>query len=91
MTVINPNWNHIIHLSSLTQIIEDVQNFYATTYNENNNSTLIMSYQKIVSKKCNISMFGSVVMQKEYLCFHHIMFFFPRSAELLWNHSKPLP
>uniref|UniRef100_A0A3Q2XBN6 Tetraspanin 2b n=1 Tax=Hippocampus comes TaxID=109280 RepID=A0A3Q2XBN6_HIPCM len=28
------------------KIIEDVQNFYATTYNENNNSTLIISYQK---------------------------------------------
>ncbi|CAM9220825.1 unnamed protein product [Lampetra planeri] len=29
------------------KIIEDVQNFYATTYNENNNSTLIISYQKL--------------------------------------------
>uniref|UniRef100_A0A8D2ZZE1 Tetraspanin 2b n=1 Tax=Scophthalmus maximus TaxID=52904 RepID=A0A8D2ZZE1_SCOMX len=33
------------------KIIEDVQNFYSTTYNENNNSTLIVSYQKVVSKK----------------------------------------
>uniref|UniRef100_H3DC29 Tetraspanin 2b n=1 Tax=Tetraodon nigroviridis TaxID=99883 RepID=H3DC29_TETNG len=29
------------------KIIEDVQNFYTSTYNENNNSTLIVSYQKI--------------------------------------------
>lgn len=32
-----------------SQIIEDVQNFYTSTYDKNNNSTLIMSYQKIVS------------------------------------------
>ncbi|XP_019747219.1 tetraspanin-2-like isoform X2 [Hippocampus comes] len=31
------------------KIIEDVQNFYATTYNENNNSTLIISYQKVLN------------------------------------------
>ncbi|XP_074538416.1 CD9 antigen-like [Halichoeres trimaculatus] len=31
------------------KIIEDVQNFYTTTYNENNNSTLIISYQKILN------------------------------------------
>lgn len=43
--------HHIIHLSSLTQIIEDVQNFYTTTYNDNNNGTLIVSYQKVVSIK----------------------------------------
>uniref|UniRef100_A0A8D3E6P5 Tetraspanin 2b n=1 Tax=Scophthalmus maximus TaxID=52904 RepID=A0A8D3E6P5_SCOMX len=32
------------------RIIEDVQNFYSTTYNENNNSTLIVSYQKVVTE-----------------------------------------
>lgn len=37
-----------IHFSCLTQIIEDVQNFYAKTYNENSNGTLILSYQKVV-------------------------------------------
>ncbi|XP_077464536.1 CD9 antigen isoform X2 [Stigmatopora argus] len=31
------------------KIIEDVQNFYATTYNENTNSTLIISYQKVLN------------------------------------------
>lgn len=31
------------------KIIEDVQAFYATTYNENNNSTLITSYQKVLN------------------------------------------
>uniref|UniRef100_A0A8D2ZZC0 Tetraspanin n=1 Tax=Scophthalmus maximus TaxID=52904 RepID=A0A8D2ZZC0_SCOMX len=31
------------------KIIEDVQNFYSTTYNENNNSTLIVSYQKVLN------------------------------------------
>ncbi|XP_061526046.1 tetraspanin-2-like isoform X1 [Phycodurus eques] len=31
------------------KIIEDVQNFYATTYNENNNSTLIISYQRVLN------------------------------------------
>ncbi|XP_061760472.1 tetraspanin-2 isoform X1 [Nerophis ophidion] len=31
------------------KIIEDVQNFYATTYNENTNSTLITSYQKVLN------------------------------------------
>lgn len=36
---------------SFKQIIEDVQNFYAKTYNENNNGTLITSYQQVVSQK----------------------------------------
>uniref|UniRef100_A0A3P8P6C6 Uncharacterized protein n=1 Tax=Astatotilapia calliptera TaxID=8154 RepID=A0A3P8P6C6_ASTCA len=31
------------------KIIEDVQNFYAKTYNENSNGTLILSYQKVLS------------------------------------------
>ncbi|KAK2851461.1 hypothetical protein Q5P01_007737 [Channa striata] len=31
------------------KIIKDVQNFYTTTYNENANSTLISSYQKILN------------------------------------------
>ncbi|KAK2897582.1 CD9 antigen isoform X2 [Channa argus] len=31
------------------KIIEDVQNFYTTTYNQNSNSTLIVSYQKILN------------------------------------------
>uniref|UniRef100_A0A8C2ZJ53 Tetraspanin 2b n=1 Tax=Cyclopterus lumpus TaxID=8103 RepID=A0A8C2ZJ53_CYCLU len=31
----------------LGSIIKDVQTFYTTTYNENNNSTLIISYQKV--------------------------------------------
>ncbi|CAB1424347.1 unnamed protein product [Pleuronectes platessa] len=31
------------------KIIEDVQTFYSTTYNEDNNSTLIVSYQKILN------------------------------------------
>lgn len=31
------------------KIIEDVQTFYAETYNENNNGTLITSYQKVLS------------------------------------------
>ncbi|XP_077582876.1 CD9 antigen [Stigmatopora nigra] len=31
------------------KIIEDVQNFYTTTYNENINSTLIISYQKVLN------------------------------------------
>ncbi|KAG7279860.1 hypothetical protein CRUP_016187 [Coryphaenoides rupestris] len=31
------------------KIIEDVQNFYAKTYNENNNGTLITSYHKVLS------------------------------------------
>ncbi|KAF7668716.1 hypothetical protein LDENG_00289750 [Lucifuga dentata] len=32
------------------KIIEDVQNFYTKTYNDNNNGTLITSYQKVL--KC---------------------------------------
>lgn len=31
------------------KIIADVQNFYTSTYNENNNSTVIMSYQKVLN------------------------------------------
>ncbi|XP_068996991.1 tetraspanin-2-like [Embiotoca jacksoni] len=31
------------------KIIEDVQNFYTKTYNENNNGTLIISYQKVLN------------------------------------------
>lgn len=31
------------------KIIEDVQNFYAKTYNENNNGTLITSYHKVLN------------------------------------------
>ncbi|XP_056278818.1 CD9 antigen-like [Pseudoliparis swirei] len=31
------------------KIIKDVQTFYTTTYNENNNSTLIISYQKVLN------------------------------------------
>ncbi|CAL8251235.1 unnamed protein product [Arctogadus glacialis] len=31
------------------KIIEDVQNFYAKTYNDNNNSTLITSYHKVLN------------------------------------------
>ncbi|XP_049610821.1 CD9 antigen [Syngnathus scovelli] len=31
------------------KIIKDVQNFYATTFNENNNSTLMISYQKVLN------------------------------------------
>ncbi|XP_062283415.1 tetraspanin-2-like isoform X1 [Scomber scombrus] len=31
------------------KIIEDVQNFYTTTYNENSNGTLIVSYQKVLN------------------------------------------
>ncbi|KAA8591008.1 hypothetical protein FQN60_001951 [Etheostoma spectabile] len=31
------------------KIIKDVQNFYATSYNENNNGTLIISYQKVLN------------------------------------------
>ncbi|XP_029689997.1 CD9 antigen-like [Takifugu rubripes] len=31
------------------KIIEDVQNFYSSTYDKNNTSTLIMSYQKILN------------------------------------------
>ncbi|XP_035761497.1 tetraspanin-2-like [Neolamprologus brichardi] len=31
------------------KIIEDVQNFYAKTYNENSNGTLVLSYQKVLS------------------------------------------
>ncbi|XP_076022607.1 tetraspanin-2-like [Genypterus blacodes] len=31
------------------KIIEDVQNFYAKTYNENNNGTLITSYQQVLN------------------------------------------
>ncbi|XP_059904244.1 CD81 antigen-like isoform X2 [Gadus macrocephalus] len=31
------------------KIIEDVQNFYAKTYNDNNNSTLISSYHKVLN------------------------------------------
>ncbi|XP_055366560.1 tetraspanin-2-like isoform X1 [Betta splendens] len=31
------------------KIIEDVQNFYKTTYSENNNGTLIISYQKTLN------------------------------------------
>ncbi|XP_029975334.1 CD9 antigen-like isoform X1 [Salarias fasciatus] len=31
------------------KIVEDVQNFYAKTYDENNNGTLITSYQKVLN------------------------------------------
>uniref|UniRef100_A0A1A8EYB9 Tetraspanin n=1 Tax=Nothobranchius korthausae TaxID=1143690 RepID=A0A1A8EYB9_9TELE len=31
------------------KIIEDVQNFYKKTYDENNNSTMILSYQKVLN------------------------------------------
>ncbi|XP_037336188.2 CD9 antigen [Pungitius pungitius] len=31
------------------KIIKDVQTFYATTYNENNNSTMILSYQRVLN------------------------------------------
>ncbi|KAK5620744.1 hypothetical protein CRENBAI_019393 [Crenichthys baileyi] len=31
------------------KIIEDVQNFYIKTYNENSNSTMILSYQKVLN------------------------------------------
>lgn len=43
-------WHNMICFPSITQIIQDVQNFYTTTYNESKNGTLITSYQKIVSK-----------------------------------------
>ena len=43
-------WLNIICFPSITQIIQDVQNFYTTTYNESKNGTLITSYQNIVSK-----------------------------------------
>ncbi|XP_034732691.1 CD9 antigen-like isoform X2 [Etheostoma cragini] len=33
----------------LGSIIKDVQNFYATSYNGNNNGTLIISYQKVLN------------------------------------------
>lgn len=44
-----------IYLPSFAQIIEDVQNFYTSKYNDNNNGTLIITYQKIVSVKSSIS------------------------------------
>nr|XP_020472358.1 tetraspanin-2-like [Monopterus albus] len=31
------------------KIIQDIQNYYVTTYNENNNGTLISSYQKVLN------------------------------------------
>lgn len=47
-------WDSFIYLL-FAQIIEDVQNFYTSKYNDNNNGTLILTYQKIVSVKSSIS------------------------------------
>lgn len=53
-----------IHLPSFAQIIEDVQNFYTSKYNDNNNGTLIITYQKIVSVKSSISSNTMFLMQQ---------------------------
>lgn len=56
--------HYITNMCFLSQIVEDVQNFYATTYNENNNGTLIISYQKIVSRR-KISIYHYGILNSE--------------------------
>lgn len=69
-------------LPNVSQIIEDVQNFYSSTYNESRNSTLIMSYQKIVSPFFE-TLYSSC---RKWNVKTRLLF----SVELLWNHSESL-
>uniref|UniRef100_A0A4W6ELI1 Tetraspanin 2b n=1 Tax=Lates calcarifer TaxID=8187 RepID=A0A4W6ELI1_LATCA len=81
------------------KIIEDVQNFYSTTYNENNNSTLIMSYQKVVSKKNKRSgvTFGRKmallkgILHVLIICFIHICFFPHFQLNCCGTSTNPCP